>query len=501
MGEYDPSDKWLFQPTFNRSIKLRAADDCITSDAGALLLRQLDQQLGLTADLAESLVDTRNQNGIRYTQTELIRHYVYGLALGYAHQDDADRLAHDVAMKMAVWDRPGQQVRHERLASQPSAWRLIDRLSAPSQRHKIREALARCVGRHQQAANGGQKASSGTLDIDPFPIELHGQQQGVGYHGYYRRKMYYPLAASFSADGDYDGGCLGEGFVHAMLRRGRCGGAEGMARFTREAIRKSQPLAEQLDIRIDAGLVEGKVLDTIDNEGVYVVGRLKKNAILERLAQPYLTRSPGRPNKYGDETIVELGPYRAASWTRDYRLILVIVDLPDPKTGMRQLFPRHFFLITNWPTNQRDGWSLLEHYRKRGTFEDRLGEFNSTIGPGLCARSFASNEAVLLLKLFAFNVAGILRGELEASAVTGWDLRRVQQTVLKAGARITTSSRRMFVHVARGPSRLWGRVLGRMKRWWLDTTWSRNASGQRRSPPRPWVAPPAHAHLHLVLRE
>jgi len=94
----------------------------------------------------------------------------------------------------------------------------------------------------------------------------------------------------------------------------------------------------------------------------------------------------------------------------------------------------------------------VEHYRKRGTFEDRYGEFNAVIGPGLPAGSFEANETALLLKLLAFNLAGMIRGELEDASGNGWDLRRVQQTVLKAGARMTEHSRRIFVDVAKAAS-------------------------------------------------
>ena len=487
----------LFEPTFNQSIKLRQADPRITSDAGAILLREIDHRLGLTTDLAATLIDPRDPDCTRYTQTELLRQHLYALALGYAHQDDADILAHDVAMKMAVWDRPGPKVIDERLASQPSDWRLIRRLAEIKPNlEAVRETLSEWIGRHQRAAGNGRKVLRGTLDIDPFPIEVHGRQPGGAYHGYYRQTMYYPLVASFSAAGDYDGVRLGEGFVHAILRRGNAGGAEGSVRFVRETIRKSRDLACCLDVRIDAGLVEGKVLDAIDDEGVRFVGRIRNNAVLDRLADPYLNRPPGRPTKEGDEFAIDLGSYRAASWTRAYRLVLVVTDLPDPKTGLRELFPHYFFLITNWPSEQRGPWELLEHYRKRGTFEDRLGEFNATIGNGLSAGSFAANEAALLLKLLAFNLAGMIRGELEWDTGNGWDLKRVQQTVLKAGARVTEHAQRVWVDVAKAAGRLWDRVLGRMKRWWRDESW-----GRAKPRPRPWVPPPAHAHQELVLRE
>jgi len=487
---------WLFEPTFNRAIKLRQADPRITSDAGALLLREADHRLGLTADLAAQLTDPRRADRIRYLPVELLRQHLYALALGYAHQDDQDALAHDPALKLSVWDRPGRQGLHERLASQPSDWRLLDRLASPSNRRVLRAALSEWVARHQRAAGAGRKVTHGTLDIDPFPMEVHGQQPGGAYHGYYHQTIYPPLVARFSAGGDYDAPRRGAGFGHAILRRGNRGSAEGAVWFVWAALRQSRQLASHLDVRIDAGLVNGRVLDAIDDEGSRFVGRIRNNAVLDALAEPYLKRPPGRPLQEGDEFAAELGSYPAGGWTRPYRVVLVVIDLPDPQTGLRELFPHYFFLVTNWSVEQRRGWELVEHYRRRGTFEDRLGKFHGALGNGLSAGSFAANEASLLLKLLAFNLGGMLRGELEDASGCGWDLKRVQQTVLKAGARLIQHARRVIVDVAQAAGVLWDRLLARVRRWWRDETWGR-------SPPRPrrWVPPPRHARLSLVLRE
>jgi hypothetical protein len=495
-GRAGGSGEWLFEPEFNRAIKLRQADPRISSNAGALLLREADHRLGLTADLAAQLTDDRDPERIRYEQVELLRQHVYALALGYAHQDDQDTLAHDPALKLSVWDRPGRQGLHERLASQPSGCRWLDRLACSANRRALRAALSEWVARHQRAAGGGRKVTHGTLDIDPFPIEVHGRQPGGAYHGYYRRTIYHPLVASFSAGGDYAASRLGEGFVHALLRRGNSSSGDGAVRFTREALRQGRRLAVHLDVRIDAGLVHGRMLDAIDDEGARFVGRIRNNAVLDARARPYLQRPPGRPPQEGDEFAVELGSYQAGEWTRPYRVVLVVIDLPDPQTGLRELFPHYFFLVTNWRIEQRDGWALVEHYRRRGTFEDRLGEFNAAIGNGLSADSFEANEAILLLKLLAFNLAGMLRGELEDASGCGWDLKRVQQTVLKTGARLVEHARRVIVDVAQAAGVLWDRVLARMQRWWRTDAWGRRGPRRRR-----WVAPPRHAHLSLVLRE
>ena len=499
MGE---RQDWLFEPTFNRSIKLRQVDSRIADNAGALLLREVDHRLGLTADLADRLAEPRDSQRTRYTQSELLRQQLYALALGHVRQDDHDILAHDPALKLAVWDRPGQRVLDERLASQPSHWRLLERLASKGHRGVLRDALAWSISRHQRAAGKGRKVVRGTIDIDPFPVEVHGNQQGGAWHGYYRRKMYHPLVAGFCAEGDYDSARLGDGWVHAMLRRGNCGGAEGAVRFVTETIRKARDLAVHLDARIDAGLVDGRMLDTFDDQTVRVVGRLKRNTPLDKMAAPYLVRSPGRPTKRGDEFAVELGSYRARTWTRPYRLVLVVIDMPDPKTGLRHLFPNYFFLITNWPADRMGAWALVEHYRKRGTFEDRLGEFNACVGHGLSAERFETNEANLLLKLLAFNLGGMIRGELESVTGPGWDLKRVQRTVLKTGAKVAKHSRRLLVDISCAAGVLWQGVLERVARWWRDVSWGCDATGRRRTRHRRhWVPPPSHAHLSLVLRE
>ena len=97
----------LFAPQFNRSIKIQTSEQKFTSHAGAVLLREVDHQLGLVESLAERLADPRDAKKIRYTAIELLRERIYALALGSENQADLDRLAHDPAMRMATWDRPG----------------------------------------------------------------------------------------------------------------------------------------------------------------------------------------------------------------------------------------------------------------------------------------------------------------------------------------------------------------------------------------------------------
>jgi hypothetical protein len=490
----------VFQPTFNRAVKVRGGRDRLTSDAGILLLREADQRLGLTASLAERLYDPRQADKIRYTQTELLRERLYSLALGYEAQDDADRLAHDPAMRIGAWDRPGEDVLDERLASQPTQSRLIDRLAHLSNNLEVlRAALPDWMARYVRATGDDHRVRKGTIDIDAFPAEVHGEQKGGAYNGYYKQTVYHPLAASFSVAGDYDSGRaglrLGNGFVHAMLRKGNTHTAEGVLHFLDHVLRIAPRLAYVYDVRLDAGFTIGRVLDYLTKRNVRFIGRLKSNAVLDAMAYEHLARPIGRPPAEGYFKVVELGFYQADKWTHPQRVILVVTDYPDPRTGQLFLEPNYFFLVAGYAESEMNAEECLEHYRQRGTFEDRLGEFNQALGAHFSSPDFRENEVMLLLCLLAFNLANFLRCELEEEVGGCWDLKRFRNYVLKSGGRVVKHARRLWLDLATPVVKFWSLLETCLHRWRPADRFPL----PRGPTPRPWRRPPAHAHLSEVL--
>jgi hypothetical protein len=497
MGE---SQSWLFEPTFQQAVKVKAADERLTSDGGAILLREADHRLGLTESLAAKLHDPRRPECIRYTLTELLRERLYSLALGYAAQDDLDRLAHDPALRIACWDRTGEATLDERLASQPTQSRLIDTLARfPQNLRALRHALADWSQRWLCSTGPDRRAASITIDVDSFLIPCYGQQPGSAYNGHYQDSGYHPLVASFSVGGKYDsakeGHRLGNGFLHAVLRAGNVHTANGVLRFLQNVIAKGRQLARSFDLRLDAGFTDGRTLDFLTDHNVRFLGRLKANAVLDRLAEPHLKRPVGRPPRDGYEDVIDLGPYRAEPWRHAQRLLLVILDRPDPKRGQLAFEPDYFFLVTNWREEERTGEQVLDHYRERGTFEDRLGEFRAAVRPSLSSPEFRENEALLLLSLLACNLASMLREEFESSQGTCFDLQRFQNTVLKAGGKVIKHARRRVLVIARAVAPFWQKVAERIARWIVPARW--RPQGPKH---RDWMPPPKHAHRTLVLR-
>jgi hypothetical protein len=252
MGE---RQQWPLEPTFQRAVKVAARSDRLTSDGGAILLREADHRLGLVESLAGRLTDPRRQDLIRYTLVELIRFRLDALAPGYSAQHDLDRLCHDPALKLAVWDRSGEQTAEERLSSQPTQSRLIDILAHDhSNREAVRDVLS------------------------------NGLQRWVRATGDDRR----------------------DGFLHALLRQGNAHTADGIRRFLRIVLVRARALAWSLDVPLDAGFTEGPVLDDLTDKNVRFVGRLKSNAVVEELAAPHLWRPAGRPPPPGGSSAAEV---------------------------------------------------------------------------------------------------------------------------------------------------------------------------------------------------
>jgi len=316
MGEQQGN---LFEPQFNRSVKIQSTDHRITSNAGGVVLREAEHRLGLFDEIAKNVRDPRRPDRIRYRIDELIRERVFDMAVGCSAQEDVDRLAHDPAFRAAFWNRTGDAVADERLASQPTQSRLI---SIPTQQscnlEAVRNGLAQSVQRHV-IASGDRRVKQATVDIDSFPIEVHGKQNGAGYNGYYKKTIYHPLVASLCTGGDYDSthesNRLGNGFIHATLRQGQVHTANGMKRFVDKTDAHAHTIAQHVDYRLDAGYTIPAVMDELTTKNRRFVGRLKSNAKLDALAAEHLTRPPGRPPEGGYETTVELGPYQIDSWS------------------------------------------------------------------------------------------------------------------------------------------------------------------------------------------
>lgn len=164
MGE---SQLTLFQPKFNRSIRVEARADRLSGDAGALPLRDLADRLGYRTLLADVLADRRDPERTRHPFGELLLTDLLLRAQGWTDHSDATLLRHAPLLRLAVSERRGEA---------------------------LGRALFTLTKRRLGLVEGRWRAEA-IVDMDSLPIEVHGHQPGTAYNGHYRLRCYHPLVA------------------------------------------------------------------------------------------------------------------------------------------------------------------------------------------------------------------------------------------------------------------------------------------------------------------
>jgi hypothetical protein len=473
----------LFTPEFNGSVKIEARPERLTSEGGAILLREIIQRLKITEDLARELDDTRNPEIITHELEELLNTIMILYGQGWRDQDDADELRDDPAMRLSASTRRGVSpllsTTHEEeanasrepdgLASQPTFSRLVRMLGSEGNRTVLRGFLLETASRRLLPARGGHRMRYLTIDVDSLPIDVAGHQPESAYNGHYHARIYHTLVASIAETGD---------MIDAVLREGNASCAKGATEFILSLIDNvEERLCQVAAVRIDAGFPDEKLLGALEKRKTPYVVRVKSNAVLDSMAAEHLRRPVGRPTREPRIWVYEKS-YRARTWSHERRLVLVVLERPG------ELFLDYFWLITNWSVDQMDGTQLLEQYRRRGLAEARMGELKDVLDPALSSSprpkthyrnevprkstasvdSFAVNEVILLLNMLAYNVVHTARMLLEQSTDEGWSLRRLRERLLRVAARLVLHGRRVIVVINERTAALWSSLWPKLRR-------------------------------------
>lgn len=450
-------------PTFNGSVRIEGRDERLTSDAGALLLREGLERLGIIPWLTGRLRDPRDARHVKHSLGDLLRTTILLQGQGWHDHDDADSLRGDVALNVAAVAGVGVlPVGHE-LASQPTLSRLTGMLSTEFNRQVLREGLVVMAGRGLRLLCG-KKLEHVVVDVDSLPVRVEGSQPGSAHNGHYHARIYHPLVASVAETGDLLDLCLREGNVHT---------ADGALDFILPLLDLvEREMCVKASVRIDAGFPEETLLSGLEGRGTDYVARMKGNAVLQRLAQPYVDGCVRTDRDGGLRTCFFEAAYCAGTWSRERRVVLVVQE----KEG--HVIPHHFWLVTSWSPEQVSGYDLLGIYRQRGSAEGLMGEFMDVVSPMLSSTprpkshhrgkiperrkpsvdGFAVNEARLLVAAMAYNAMHVTRMVIEKQTGTGWSLGRVREQLLKVGARILTHGRRIIVVISGTAVGLWQEV-------------------------------------------
>lgn len=369
----------------------------LSSDAGLLPFRQLDERIGLTQSFAAALDDPRASQQVDHTFLEMTRARVYGILAGYEDQNDHDILRSDPVFKLIADRCPAA----EPLASQPTLSRFENLINIPSLK-RLRDVFI-----DQFLASFDEPPSYLTLDFDAVDDPAHGDQQLVLFHGFYEQYQYLPLVVTCAENDQLVLLSLRPGSVHAAL------GADDDLEYLVRRIRAVWPEVI-IHIRGDAGFGMPWMLTRCERLGVEYSFGLASNAVLQRHSATLLQQAVATYERDRQQAKQEGRPlpptrrlfdafwYQAGSWPAP-RWVIVKAEANAQGSNRR-------FILSNRP----GAWVLpaaaYDAYVERGESENRNKEFKCDLAMDrLSDHRFLANFFRLYLHAAALNLVVRLR--------------------------------------------------------------------------------------------
>ena len=246
-----------FQLSFNGLLKVDFQGSHVTSDGGLILVRELDERLGLGELIDEHLSYSRQGTNKQFTLADLLRQSVYSRLAGYEDLNDAERVSIDPTFRLIgsqkIWDRGAALTstlhgfETEMLASEENLLGLM--------------ALNRGLVGQAEAFDDSERV---VLDMDSTESPVHGQQEGSAYNGHFESVCYHPLLL-FNGHGD----CLA-----AKLRPGNVHSAEDWDELLLPEIERQQAAGKQVAFRGDAAFAKPEVYEASEERGVQYAIRI-----------------------------------------------------------------------------------------------------------------------------------------------------------------------------------------------------------------------------------
>jgi len=423
-----------FATHYQREVVARFDGGTMTSDGGALLLRETDRRLNLLTRFAQCFLDGRNPKLVKHSLAEMVSQRVYGLALGYEDLNDHEQLRDDPLMAVLAGKR---EVGEESLAGKSTLNRLELGPKAKNRYRKIRcqqeaiDELLTTIFLESQEVTPERIV----LDLDATDLPLHGHQEERFFHGYYDHYCYLPLYI-FS----------GEHLLCARLRSASEDGAAGSVAEVERIVKqiRTKWCGVQIIVRADSGFCRDELMDWCERNQVdYVLG-VSRNTRLERRIAKALQKARGRFAVTGEatRTFVEFYYRTQKSWSRRRRVVAKAEWLEKGAN------PR--FVVTTLGPREWHAPALYEKlYCERGEAENRIKEQLSLFAGRVSAESMKANQ----LRVYFAGIAYVLMTGLRRLGLQGTKMARAQATtirlrLLKIGARIRITARKVWLSMA-----------------------------------------------------
>jgi hypothetical protein len=396
----------------------------ITSDAGGLLLKEIDNRYKITKQAADCLSDGRDAGKTMHSLNELLRQRIFQIALGYEDQNDADKLKKDPTLKTIVGRKP--QTDND-LGSQPTLSR-FENDRGYEELYRMSDFLVNLF-----IQTNPEAPKSLVLDMDSTDDPTHGQQQLTFFHGFHEQYMYHPLLIFDGASGFPLAAVLRPGNAHA--------GHRCVAILKRVIARLKQAYPETIIfLRADAGFALPALYEYCEEADVrYVIGLITNDRLrgkASHLADYVEKRFAKTGEKQREFTRFW---HQAGSWPVQRRVVSKVERL---EKGLNQRF-----VVTNLDLEPHIVYDWI--YTQRGEAENRIKELKNQLkADRLSCHSFKANQFRLLLHTLAFVFFILLRRNLEDTELESAQVDTIRLKLLKIGARVRQTSRKIWFHLA-----------------------------------------------------
>ena len=428
---------FAFQGCQRRRVTAAFDGGSITSNAGALLLREIDRFIGLFDRVAACFTDHRDPRLRVHSLRTLVAQRITGIALGYEDLNDHDDLRHDPLLALLAGRLEGRRKGCAALAGKSTLSRLEHAPVGgdPDRYHRIDhdpDALQAVLVESFIDAWEGKPPERLVLDIDSTDDEVHGRQEGRFFHGYYGHYCFLPLYIT----------CGGRP-LFAQLRPGNADPAGDVTAPLGRIIarlRQEWPWLKIL-LRADSAYAREELLAWCEDSGIdYVIGVAKNARLIDRIgreladAQAEAVRRD-RPARRFAEFLYAT----RTSWSRRRRLVAKAEHLPGKAN------PR--FVVTSLPADTFSPRVVYERvYCPRGNMENAIKEQQLDLfSDRTSASRFDANQLRILFSAFASILFATLRRALVGTRLARATAGTLRLKLLKIGARVSVSVRRVKV--------------------------------------------------------